>query len=281
MKNITPKKTSTTEEVPMTMAVRCGLLHMCIERGVEQVAHYHVEMCTLLTQARKDAGPGGWLKWLADNEETLGFGERQAQRYLRETPDLRKSDMEANRLAVAKHRAKKKVEPELSLRIGDGSPDEDDDAPVDIAAENARDLPAIEKILGRPLPEARPATEPAEPDMNHLIDTLEETISLITKQQDDVSEWHRIRLREQRDSLNAVIAKTPGLSMKQARADAKAEQEAEDATDALVEEFIKERDAGLGPEPVKKYKYTGPMFNGRPVELVESIAEKRARLEKK
>jgi hypothetical protein len=46
----------------------------------------------LLTKAKLAAGRGGWLKWLADNEKTLGFGERQAQYYLRE-PEARASDL--------------------------------------------------------------------------------------------------------------------------------------------------------------------------------------------
>jgi hypothetical protein len=117
-----------TEDV-ITAAERCGLLHQAIEHGVEQIAHYYVEMFTLLTEAKREArrtlGTGGWLRWLADNKTVLGFGERQAQRYLRETPDLRKADLEANRQAVAKHRAKKKteekVEPEDILTAAEAS----------------------------------------------------------------------------------------------------------------------------------------------------------------
>jgi len=47
-------------------------------------------MFALLTQAKKDAGEGGWLRWLSENEEVLGFGERQARNYLRE-PEVRTS----------------------------------------------------------------------------------------------------------------------------------------------------------------------------------------------
>ncbi len=53
----------------------------------------------------------------------LGFGERQARRYLRE-PDLRKSDQEANRKAVVKHRdrppklGQAKLEPRSSSSAG-------------------------------------------------------------------------------------------------------------------------------------------------------------------
>ncbi len=78
--------------------------HLHIEIGRGQDDRYR-EMFELLTAAKKAVGDGGWLKWLADHEGRLGFGERQAQRYLRE-PDLRKSDQAANRQAVAEHRSR-------------------------------------------------------------------------------------------------------------------------------------------------------------------------------
>ncbi len=78
--------------------------HLHVEIGRGQDDRYR-EMFELLTTAKRAVGDGGWLKWLADHEERLGFGERQAQRYLRE-PALRKSDMQANRQAVAEHRSR-------------------------------------------------------------------------------------------------------------------------------------------------------------------------------
>jgi hypothetical protein len=92
-------KTEVLEQsvVILTLAQQIGALHRDIEGRYE-------EMFGLLTQAKKDAGEGGWLKWLADNEEVLGFGERQARRYLRE-PDARVSDRARHAEGERKRRA--------------------------------------------------------------------------------------------------------------------------------------------------------------------------------
>ncbi len=82
--NATPTKSSSTEkptiEAPpplglVTLAERCGELHRAGTKNRQ-------ELRALLTKAKQDAGPGGWTRWLADNREVLGFGERQAQVYL-------------------------------------------------------------------------------------------------------------------------------------------------------------------------------------------------------
>jgi hypothetical protein len=93
-----------------TLAEQIGALHRDIEA---QPARY-VEIHTLLTQAKKQAGDGGWLKWLADNEQTLGFGERQARLYMR-SPELRSSDLKARAGDQKKRRAAaKKSKPKLT-----------------------------------------------------------------------------------------------------------------------------------------------------------------------
>lgn len=91
----------------LTLAQQIGALHRDIEGRSE-------EMYSLLTRAREDVGPGGWMKWLADNEEVLGFGERQARRYLRE-PDVRTADQaqEAKRQR-GRRAAVKKSKPKLT-----------------------------------------------------------------------------------------------------------------------------------------------------------------------
>ncbi len=88
----------------LTLAQRIGTLH----REIQAQPGRYTEMNTLLTHAKTVAGDGGWLKWLADNQEVLGFGERQAQRYLR-SPDLRKADAAANREDVAAHRGRQSL----------------------------------------------------------------------------------------------------------------------------------------------------------------------------
>ena len=72
-------------------------------------------MYGLLTQAKKDAGERDWLKWLADNREVLGFGERQAQRYLRE-PDARVSDADRHAEGERKRRAAAKDSKEVTTK---------------------------------------------------------------------------------------------------------------------------------------------------------------------
>ncbi len=64
-----------TVEAPtlVTMAERIGALH----REIKAQPGRYAEMNTLLTQAQKDAGPGGWLRWLSDNKKVLGFGVRR------------------------------------------------------------------------------------------------------------------------------------------------------------------------------------------------------------
>jgi len=97
----TTTKTQESKPEVLTLAEQIGALHRDIEGR-------YSEMHSLLSQARQAAGEDGWSKWLAANREVLGFGERQAQRYLR-SPALRKADTAANREAVAAHRERKRL----------------------------------------------------------------------------------------------------------------------------------------------------------------------------
>jgi hypothetical protein len=81
----------------LTLAQQIGVLHKDIEGRND-------EMFALLTQAKLAAGEGGWLKWLADNREVLGFGERQARFYLR-SPEARASDQARHAEGERKRRA--------------------------------------------------------------------------------------------------------------------------------------------------------------------------------
>jgi hypothetical protein len=101
-KSIVAKERSEPVQKPvemLTLAEQIGALHREIEA---QPARY-TEMHALLTQAKREAGDGGWLKWLADNRKVLGFGERQAQLYLR-PPASRDADQSAHRERMAAHR---------------------------------------------------------------------------------------------------------------------------------------------------------------------------------
>src|SRR6266851_7878107 len=114
MKSTTKSKpTAVADKLDLTaLAERCWALHQSIESKAEILEVCYVEMFNLLTQARDEVGHGGWLKWLANNKKILGFGERQAQYYLRE-PEARASDLARHAEGEKKRRAQKKaVEPE-------------------------------------------------------------------------------------------------------------------------------------------------------------------------
>ncbi len=119
------KPTAVADQLDLpTLAKRIGSLHRDIETGIEATAVRRVEMHGLLTQARETVGHGKWLQWVADHEKVLGFGERQVQRYLRES-DVRTSDLEKEATRQKERRATKKfvdiadglpsIEPELTL----------------------------------------------------------------------------------------------------------------------------------------------------------------------
>ncbi len=110
----------------LTLAQQIGALHRDIEGRNE-------EMFELLTQAKKDAGEDGWLKWLATNREVLGFGERQAQRYLRE-PDARVSDAERHAQGEKKRRAAVK-DSKLQVASPDLVPDDEDGVEPEVLPE--------------------------------------------------------------------------------------------------------------------------------------------------
>jgi hypothetical protein len=100
----------------------CGL-HRTIkiqEEQIEILAGYYAQMHQLLTKTRKAVGHGKWLQWVADHEEMLGFGERQAQKYLRE-PESRDSDLEAHRQRQAEHRARERAAADEILEKAEAS----------------------------------------------------------------------------------------------------------------------------------------------------------------
>ena len=142
-----PKKTKTIEAPPAlslaTLAQRCGELHRSIKIAEPTLKSHYDEIFRLLKKARRDAGRG-WLKWLADNRGTLGFGERQARRYLRES-DVRTSDLEKEATRQKERRAKKK--------------DEEADTAEEIEAESAKKIiPELRRQAGF-LPGLRTATQ--------------------------------------------------------------------------------------------------------------------------
>jgi len=116
-----PKSVEVLEalEVP-TLAERIGALH----REIQAQPGRYEEMHKLLTQAQKDAGEGGWLKWLAENKGVLGFGVRQAQSYLlpgeaRAAHKTRHAEGEKKRRAATKKSKPKLTEAErLALKAG-------------------------------------------------------------------------------------------------------------------------------------------------------------------
>jgi hypothetical protein len=111
------KPTAVADQLDLpTLAKRIGSLHRDIETGIEATAVRCVEMHGLLTQARETVGHGKWLQWVADHEKVLGFGERQVQRYLRES-DVRTSDLEKEATRQKERRATKKF-----VDIADGLP---------------------------------------------------------------------------------------------------------------------------------------------------------------
>jgi len=131
----------------LTLAEKIGMLHQDIEGRNE-------EMFALLTQAKQAAGPRGWLKWLADNEKTLGFGERQARLYMRE-PELRSSDLKARAADQKKRRAATKASKEAPTEFNgshfllDGVVVPDNENGVEVLPETEQtkvaDLPAEEQ----------------------------------------------------------------------------------------------------------------------------------------
>jgi hypothetical protein len=139
-------KTEVLEQpvVILTLAQRIGALHRDIEGRNE-------EMYGLLTQAKKAAGEGGWLKWLADNEEVLGFGARQARRYLRE-PDTRVSDRARHAEGERKRRAAAKDSKEVPRS----------EMPPDLVPDD--DEPGVEPDV---LPEIEPEDETLKPEFKH------------------------------------------------------------------------------------------------------------------
>lgn len=99
----------TLDELP----VQIGNLHREIELSNEE--RYEL-MHDLLTHARKAVKESGgvWGEWIEQNKSVLGFGERQAQKYLRE-PETYGSDQvkrrERDRAAHLKKRGGKKGKP--------------------------------------------------------------------------------------------------------------------------------------------------------------------------
>jgi hypothetical protein len=64
-------------------AVEIGRLYRTFRASYVEAIRVAAEAGVRLRQKQKSVGHGNWLRWLADNEAALGFGERKAQRLIR------------------------------------------------------------------------------------------------------------------------------------------------------------------------------------------------------
>ena len=88
---------------------RIKSLHENIENSLDQVLEDCNKIGLLLLEEKEKLKHGQFTKWIEENEKDIGFGERQAQRYMRIAKNYHLLKIQACHRSICLGKKKKKL----------------------------------------------------------------------------------------------------------------------------------------------------------------------------